>query len=93
MATKPKRARKGQTLFTDKIRREICGGNSYILDSDRVSVSVVDAVDHPWHDDHWAKPPTLRKVVISLVEEAYRRGLERGREEIRDGIKSLLRAH
>jgi hypothetical protein len=85
MKAKPRRK---PTLFTDALRRELCG-QSWYLGNDPASVNLVAAVDHNWDGKAL---PTLRKVVTSAVEDAYRRGLEQGANQVRDGIKSLLRA-
>lgn len=89
MATKTKRIKRC-ILFTDEIRRELCGGDTYWL-ATTLPISITETVNHDWDGDRGPfRPPTLHKVVASLVEEAYRKGKQEGREEIQKGIKDLL---
>lgn len=86
MTTKP---RCKPILFTDAMRCEICTPDSYWLDTMILNISLADAVDHCWENK---TRPTLKQVVLDLVNEAYNRGREESADQIRNGIKSLIRA-
>jgi hypothetical protein len=75
------------TLLTDALRKEICSGDSYWIKAQNLNISLIETVNHDWDNK---KAPTLKKVIIDLVDEAYHNGIEAGKEEVRKNLRMAL---
>jgi hypothetical protein len=76
-----------QTILTDALRKEICHGDSYSIRARRLTIYLVESVEHDWDDK---KGPTLKKVIHDLVDEAYYMGIKAGKEEVRKTLRLAL---